>query len=160
MISLPAYLQTKCPPVVPFSYAKKLHRWCVLSLFSRVRLCDPMDCSLGGSSIHGILQARILKWHAMPSSRGSSQSRDRPCISYISCIGKEARYVPVKNSITQEALQKVTWESLASCLSLSAQSQPFSPWSCSLQCCSHQKWITWNLIMKEYSADLDWGDIL
>ena len=39
-------------------------------------LCDPMDCSLPGSFVHGILQARILKWVAMPSSRGSSQPRD------------------------------------------------------------------------------------
>ena len=35
-------------------------------------LCDPMDCSLSGSSVHGILQARILKWVAISSSRGSS----------------------------------------------------------------------------------------
>ena len=39
-------------------------------------LCDPMDCSLPGSSVHGILQARILEWVAMPFSRESSQSRD------------------------------------------------------------------------------------
>ena len=45
---------------------------CMLSYFSHVRLCDPMDCSLPGSSVHGILQARILEWVAMPSSRGSS----------------------------------------------------------------------------------------
>ena len=37
-------------------------------------LCDPMDCSLPGSSVLGILQARILEWVAMPSSRGSSDS--------------------------------------------------------------------------------------
>ena len=35
-----------------------------------------MDCSLQGSSVHGILQARVLEWVAMPSSRGSSQPRD------------------------------------------------------------------------------------
>ena len=35
-------------------------------------LCDPMDCSLPGSSVHEILQARILEWVAGPSSRGSS----------------------------------------------------------------------------------------
>ena len=40
-------------------------------------LCDPMDCSLPGSSVHGILQARILEWVAIPFSRGSSQLRDR-----------------------------------------------------------------------------------
>ena len=37
---------------------------------SCLTLCDPMDCSLPGSSVHGILQARILEWVAMPSSRG------------------------------------------------------------------------------------------
>ena len=37
---------------------------------SCVCLCDPMDCSPSGSSAHGILQARILEWVAMPSSRG------------------------------------------------------------------------------------------
>ena len=34
-------------------------------------LCDPMDCSPPGSSVHGILQARILEWVPIPSSRGS-----------------------------------------------------------------------------------------
>ena len=38
-------------------------------------LCNPMDCSLRGSSIHGILQARILEWVAISFSRGSSQPR-------------------------------------------------------------------------------------
>ena len=42
---------------------------CVLRHFSHVQLfCDPMDCSLPGSSVYGILQARILEWVAMPSS--------------------------------------------------------------------------------------------
>ena len=40
-------------------------------------LCDLVDCSLPGSSVHGILQARILEWIAMPSSRRSSRPRDR-----------------------------------------------------------------------------------
>ena len=39
-------------------------------------LCNPIDCSLPGSSVHGILQATILEWVPMPFSRGSSQSRD------------------------------------------------------------------------------------
>ena len=54
---------------------------------SRVRLfaCDPMDCSPPGSSVRGILQARVLEWVAMPSSRGSSRPTDRtricsPCL--------------------------------------------------------------------------------
>ena len=45
--------------------------------------CDPMDRRLPGSSVHGILQARILEWVAMPSSRGSSQPRDWNQVSHI-----------------------------------------------------------------------------
>ena len=44
-------------------------------------LCDPMDCSPPGSSVQGILQARILEWVAMPSSRRSSQPRDQTQVS-------------------------------------------------------------------------------
>ena len=60
-------------------------RACTLSRFSHVRLCDPVDCSLLGSSVHGILQARILEWVAMPFSRGSSQPRNQTQVSCISC---------------------------------------------------------------------------
>ena len=45
---------------------------CVFIRFRRVRFCDPVDCNRPGSSVHGILQARILDWVAMPFSRGSS----------------------------------------------------------------------------------------
>ena len=43
---------------------------------SCLTLCDPIDCSLPGSSFHGILQARVLEWVAISFSRGSSQLRD------------------------------------------------------------------------------------
>ena len=46
-------------------------------------LCDPMDCSLPGSSVHGILQAWITEWVALPFSRGSSWPRDRTQVSHI-----------------------------------------------------------------------------
>ena len=46
-------------------------------------VCNPMDCSPPGSSVHGIFQARILEWVAISSSRGSSQPRDR---TWVSCI--------------------------------------------------------------------------
>ena len=62
---------------------------CVLSLQSFLILCDPMDCSPPSSSVHGILQARVLEWVAISSSRAFSQSRGQTCISYISCIGKQ-----------------------------------------------------------------------
>ena len=47
-----------------------------------------MDRSPPGSSVHGILQARMLEWGAMPSSRASFWLRDRTCISYVSCTGR------------------------------------------------------------------------
>ena len=46
-------------------------------------LCDPVDCSLPGSSLHGILQARILEWVAISFSRGSSQPRNGTWVSRI-----------------------------------------------------------------------------
>ena len=55
-------------------------------VLSRPTLWTPMDCSPTGFSAHGILQARILEWVAMPSSRGSSQLRDQTRVSYVSCI--------------------------------------------------------------------------
>ena len=60
---------------------------CMLSCFSRIlTLCYPMDCSLPGSSIHGILQARILQWVAKPSSRRYSRPRDQTLVFCSSCI--------------------------------------------------------------------------
>ena len=62
--------------------------------------CDPTDCSLPGSYVHGILQERILEWVAMPSTRGSSWPKNRSHISCISCIGRWVLY------------HCTTWESL------------------------------------------------
>ena len=67
-------------------------RVCLLSRFSCVQLCDPTDCSPPGSSVHGILQARILEWVAMPCSRGSSQPRDWTCVSYVSLTSRQILY--------------------------------------------------------------------
>ena len=55
-------------------------------------LCDPPDCGPPGSSVHGILQARILEWGAMPSSRGSSGPKDQTLISCGFCIGRQILY--------------------------------------------------------------------
>ena len=66
---------------------------------SRVWLCDPMDCSPLGSSVHGILQARILEWVAISFSRGSSRPRDQTQVSCIAgrCFNlwatREASYI-------------------------------------------------------------------
>ena len=69
-------------------------------------LCDPVDCSPPGSSVHGILQARILEWAANPLSRGSSLPRDR---IQVSCIAsrfftvraiREAQFITYSASIS------------------------------------------------------------
>ena len=56
---------------------------------SCLTLCDSMDYSLPGSSVHGIFQARILEWVAISSSRGSFSPRDW---THISCIGRRILY--------------------------------------------------------------------
>ena len=63
-----------------------------LICFNCVLLCNVMACSPPGSSVHGILQARILEWVAMPSSRESSRSSDQTHVSYVSCIGRWVLY--------------------------------------------------------------------
>ena len=55
-------------------------------------LCDPMDCSPPGSSVHGILQARILEWVAMPSSRDLPDWGVEPVSHYVSWVGRQALY--------------------------------------------------------------------
>ena len=59
---------------------------------SCLTLCDPMNYSLLGFSVHGILQARILKWHSVPFSRGSSWPRDQTYVSCISCPDRRILY--------------------------------------------------------------------
>ena len=59
---------------------------CTKSLQSCPTLRDPTDYSPPRSSVHRILQARILEWVDVPSSRGSSRLGDRTCVSWVSCI--------------------------------------------------------------------------
>ena len=73
------------PPLLSCTSVKRLPV-CLLSHLSCQTLCNPMDCSSPGSSVHGISQARILEWVAMPFSRGSSQARDQ---THVSCLAGE-----------------------------------------------------------------------
>ena len=95
---------------------------CAKLLQSCSTLCRPVDCSPPGSSVHGILQARILEWVAMPSSRGSFLPRDQTCGSCIASgfftaetSGKPTQNrissLEIKNSITCQQLykQKIRW---------------------------------------------------
>ena len=69
---------------------------------SSLALCDAMDHSLPGSSVHGILQARILEWLAISCSR-RSQVSDQTCFSCISCISRWILY------------HCITWEAKRTC---------------------------------------------
>ena len=59
-----------------------------------ILLCDPVDCSSPGSSVHGIFQTRILEQVNISSSRGYSQPRDR---IHVSCIGRQSNTLPVSH---------------------------------------------------------------
>ena len=60
-----------------YSYSCSIAQLCLT-------LCDPIDCSPPGSSVHGSLQARILELVAISFSRGSSRPKDRTCVSCVS----------------------------------------------------------------------------
>ena len=75
-----------------FSLYMVLARVPAKSLQLCLTLCDPMDCSLPGSSVHGIFQARILEWVAMPFSKGSSPPRDQTHFSQVSWLGRQFLY--------------------------------------------------------------------
>ena len=64
---------------------------CVHAQFCQT-LCDPVDCSPPGSSVHRISQTRILEWAAISSSRGSSRLRDRTCVSFSFWIHRRTLY--------------------------------------------------------------------
>ena len=80
-------------------YKMKLHGTCILGRCGGLGICSylccvwlfatPWTCSLPGSSVHRIVQARILEWGAISSSRGSSWPRNGTLVSYISCIGRQ-----------------------------------------------------------------------
>ena len=63
-------------------------RFCAKWLQLWPPLCDSMDCSLPGSSVHGIPQASVVEWVALLSSWESSQPWDQTCVSYVSFTGR------------------------------------------------------------------------
>ena len=108
---------------------------CAQLLQSCPALCNPMDCSPPSSSVHGILQARILEWVLMPSSRGSSYPRDQTHISCGSCVAAGA---------TGEAPEAVS----VSQFSCSVMSDSMTPWTAARQASLSitNSWISAKLI--------------
>ena len=96
------------------SYLKVWSRWSEVAQ-SCPTLCNPMDCSLPGSTIHGIFQARILEWVAISFSRRSSRPRDWTWVSHmVGIIGRRftiwaTRENPVWKSIIRQLFCSFTW---------------------------------------------------
>ena len=105
------------------------------SLQSCSTLCHPINCRPPGSSVRGILQARILEWVLMPSSRGSSYPRDQTHISCGSCVAAGA---------TGEAPEAVS----VSQFSCSVMSDSMTPWTAARQASLSitNSWISAKLI--------------
>ena len=89
MMPAQRYECNKYPSIIHLKMVKMVHSMLcerkvkVLVDQSHPTLCNAMDCSPSGSSVHGILQARILEWVAISFSRGSSRPRDWTPVSYI-----------------------------------------------------------------------------
>ena len=85
VICLSHLLICLCKPFLYSSdtfYLVMMWKWSEVAQ-SCVTLCDPMDCSLPGSSVHGIFQSLVLEWIAISFSRGSSWPRDQTRVSHI-----------------------------------------------------------------------------
>ena len=70
-------------------------------------LCDPIDCSLPVSSVHGIFQARVLEWAAISFSRGSSRPRDRTPVSLI--VGRYFTILATRDALCRTEVYIVTF---------------------------------------------------
>ena len=97
-------------------------RMCACSVAQCPTLCDTMDCSPPGFSVHGISQAIILEWVAISFSRGSSWPRNWIQVSCISCIGRWILY------------NRDTWEAPFSSVQSFSSVQVFAtPWTAACQ---------------------------
>ena len=94
---------------------------CYVLAQSCLILCNPMECSPPGSSVHDILPARILEWSAMPSSKGSSQPKDQTLTS-SALAGRFSPLAPPRAKVPKWRLEV----KLKSCLTLR------DPMDCSL----------------------------
>ena len=89
-----------CSISFPLKFSRALSHWCIIfvcyttslswlfSSLTQAAFWDPMDRSPPGSSVHGILQARILEWVAISFSRGSSLTREQTRVHALQTIGQ------------------------------------------------------------------------
>ena len=81
-----------CPQWVLSSYLFYARVWVHMLTQSHLTLCSSMGCTMPGSSVYGVLQARTLEWFAISFSRWSSPPRDHTLVPYVSCIGRQILY--------------------------------------------------------------------
>ena len=134
----------------------------VLFALSCLTLCDSMDCSPPGASVHGVSQARTLEWVAIPFSSGSSQARDQ---THVSCIA--GGFFTIWDTRETPAATAAAAKSLQSCLTLCDPmdgSPPSSPIPGILQART-LKWVAisfsnawkWNVKVKSLSRVRLWA---
>ena len=137
------------PPI--YDLKKKSLFWrecitCVKSLQSCPTLCDSVDCSPSGSSSHGILQARILEWVAISSSRGSSWPR------YSGLMCKHMHFSPSSSSHLLDKFYanfRLLWNSDMICVrdSISVSDlQHFHSQYCFPFCSKSRMWLEHNFL--------------
>ena len=110
-------------PKENFAFVTVVNAMCIhaKSILSHPTLCNPMDYNLPGSSVQGILQARILEWVAMSSSRGSSQPRDQinlPLCLLLWQVGSLQLEPQVLSKIISIFTDQTTYVQILNCLSL------------------------------------------
>ena len=114
-------------PFLEIPTAPGFGKSCLLAklLQSCPTLCDPIECSLPHFTVHGIFQARILKWVAMPSLRGYFQPRDWTHVSCISCIaGRFFTTEPLGKPSYSQIMYEIGMGVGLALSQLSANSQP------------------------------------
>ena len=104
-------------PLESLALCQTVHLKCAKSLQSCLTLCNPMNCSLPGSSIHGILQARILEGLPCPPPGDLPNPGIKTHISYISCIGRRVLYhleketaTPLQYSCLENSMDRGAWQ--------------------------------------------------
>ena len=107
MAGVPAFFEVSlCLPI--FIHEQLFIHVCVLVAQSCPTLSNALDCSLPGSSLHGIFQATGYEWVAFPFSKGSSQPRDLTQVSYI--IGKSFTIWPPANPLCVDIQGNFPWK--------------------------------------------------
>ena len=125
---------------------------CVLSRFSCVWLCDPMDCSPPGFSVRGVLQARMVEWVAISSSRGSSDPGIEP---------ESLASPPLTGGLFTTS---TTWEPMTCWIDLNAQTEASHatqgpvPYSDFRYTDSSEK-VDWFFFLYRTRPEMSWGHI-